>query len=35
MRLVCTKDSILKIFRITGLDKVFPLFASVEEAKGF
>jgi len=35
MRLVCTSDSILKIFRITGLDKVFPLFASVEEAKGF
>lgn len=35
MRLVCTSDSILKIFRITGLDKVFPLFASVEEARGF
>jgi anti-sigma B factor antagonist len=35
MRLVCTADSILKIFRITGLDKVFPLFASVEEARGF
>ncbi len=35
MRLVCSADSILKIFRITGLDKVFPLFASVEEARGF
>lgn len=35
MRLVCTRDSILKIFRITGLDKVFPLFANVEEARGF
>lgn len=32
MRLVCTKDSILKIFRITGLDKVFPVFATAEEA---
>ncbi len=35
LRLVCTKDSILKIFRITGLDKVFPLFTTVEEATGF
>ncbi len=35
LRLVCTKDSILKIFRITGLDKVFPLFTSVDEAREF
>lgn len=35
MRLVCTRESILKIFRITGLDKVFPLFATVEEARDF
>lgn len=35
MRLVCTKENILKIFRITGLDKVFPIFADVEEAKRF
>jgi anti-sigma B factor antagonist len=35
MRLVCTKEAILKIFRITGLDKVFPLFTTVEEARGF
>lgn len=35
LRLVCTKDSILKIFRITGLDKVFPLFSNVEEAQEF
>jgi anti-sigma B factor antagonist len=35
MRLVCTRDSILKIFRITGLDKVFPIFSSVDEAKDF
>lgn len=34
LRLVCTKDGILKIFRITGLDKVFPVFTSVEEACG-
>ena len=32
LRLVCTQDRILKIFRITGLDKVFPVFASVEAA---
>lgn len=35
MRLVCTKDSILKIFRITGLDKVFPIFSDMEEARQF
>ncbi len=35
LRLVCPKDSILKIFRITGLDRVFPLFTSVEEALDF
>lgn len=35
MRLVCSKESILKIFRITGLDKVFPIFVSVEEALEF
>jgi anti-sigma B factor antagonist len=35
MRLVCTKDGILKIFRITGLDKVFPIFASADEATDF
>ena len=30
--LVCTQENILKIFRITGLVKVFPIFESVEEA---
>lgn len=35
IRLVCSKNGILKIFRITGLDKVFPVFATVEEAVGF
>ena len=32
LRLVCTQDRILKIFRITGLDKVFPLYDSVDAA---
>ncbi len=35
IRLVCTRESILKIFRITGLDKVFPIFTTVEEARQF
>lgn len=35
VRIVCTRDNILKIFRITGLDKVFPVFADVEEAARF
>jgi anti-sigma B factor antagonist len=35
LRLVCTKEGILKIFRITGLDKVFPIFSSAEEARDF
>ncbi len=30
LRLVCNRDNILKIFRITGLDKVFPIHESVE-----
>jgi len=30
--LVCTQENILKIFRITGLVKVFPIFSSEEEA---
>jgi anti-sigma B factor antagonist len=30
--LVCTQDRILKIFRITGLTKVFTIHASVDEA---
>ncbi|PKQ36778.1 MAG: anti-sigma B factor antagonist [Actinobacteria bacterium HGW-Actinobacteria-1] len=35
MRIICTKEGILKIFRITGLDKVFPIFASAADAEGF
>ncbi|MDZ4063873.1 MAG: STAS domain-containing protein [Coriobacteriia bacterium] len=35
IRLVCTRDNILKIFRITGLDKAFPIFSKVAEAREF
>jgi len=35
VRVVCTRDNILKIFRITGLDKVFPIFSDVAEASRF
>ena len=32
LRLVCTQERILKIFRITGLTKVFPIHSTVDEA---
>jgi anti-sigma B factor antagonist len=32
--LVCTEDQMLKIFRITGLDKVFQIHDTVEAAVG-
>ena len=32
MRLVCTSERLLKIFRITGLAKVFPIHDSVADA---
>ena len=32
LRLVCTQERILKIFRSTGLTKVFPIHSSVDEA---
>lgn len=32
LALVCTQDRILKIFKITGLTKVFPIHASVADA---
>lgn len=35
VRIVCTRENILKIFRITGLDKVFPIFDSLAEARRF
>jgi anti-sigma B factor antagonist len=32
LRLVCAQEKILKVFRITGLTKVFPIHATLEEA---
>jgi len=32
--LVCEKEPLLKIFRITALDQVFPIFSTVEAATG-
>jgi anti-sigma B factor antagonist len=32
LRLVCSQERILKIFRITGLEKVFPIHHSVTDA---
>jgi anti-sigma B factor antagonist len=32
LSLVCTQDKILKIFKITGLTKVFPIHDSVDRA---
>lgn len=32
LRLVCSSERILKVFSITGLDKVFQIFPSVDEA---
>jgi len=32
LRLVCTQDRLLKIFRITGLSKVFDIHETPEEA---
>jgi anti-sigma B factor antagonist len=35
VRIVCTRENILKIFRITGLDMVFPIFSDASEALQF
>ena len=32
LELVCTEDQMLKVFRITGLDKVFAIHDTVESA---
>jgi anti-sigma B factor antagonist len=32
LNLVCTQEKILKIFKITGLTKVFPIYDSVDSA---
>jgi len=34
LQLVCTQERILKVFRITGLTKVFPIHSSVPDALG-
>lgn len=34
LALVCTQDKILKIFKITGLTKVFPIHDSLDAATG-
>lgn len=34
LRLVSANDAVIKILRITGLDTVFPLFATLDEARG-
>jgi anti-sigma B factor antagonist len=34
LRLVCTEEQMLKIFRITGLDKVFEIHDSLDDAIG-
>jgi anti-sigma B factor antagonist len=33
LRIVCTREPVLKILRITGLDRVFPVFSSLDEAR--
>jgi anti-sigma B factor antagonist len=32
LRLVCSNDRILNVFSITGLDKVFQIFPSIDDA---
>jgi anti-sigma B factor antagonist len=34
LRLVCTSDRMLKLFRITGLDAVFEIYATLPQAIG-
>jgi anti-sigma B factor antagonist len=34
LRVVCDKENIVKIFRITGLDRVFPMFSTLDQAFG-
>jgi anti-sigma B factor antagonist len=32
LRLVCDQEKIIKVFRITGLTKVFPIYACLDDA---
>ena len=34
MRLVCTQPTVVRLFELTGLTAVFPMFATVAEAIG-
>lgn len=34
LRLVCTREPVLKVFQITGLDKVFEVMDDLEAATG-
>jgi anti-sigma B factor antagonist len=34
LHIVCTQERLLKIFRITGLTKVFPIYDTIDEAVG-
>jgi anti-sigma B factor antagonist len=32
LAICCTKDQILRVFSLTGLNKVFPIHGTIEEA---
>ena len=34
LRIVSARDTVVKIFRITGLDRVFPVYPTLDEARG-
>jgi len=34
LRIVSARDTVVKIFRITGLDRVFPVYSTLDEARG-
>lgn len=34
LRIVSARDTVVKIFRITGLDRVFPVYTTLDEARG-
>jgi anti-sigma B factor antagonist len=34
LRIVSARETVVKIFRITGLDRVFPVYPTLDEARG-
>jgi anti-sigma B factor antagonist len=34
LRIVSARETVVKIFRITGLDRVFPVYSTLDEARG-